>query len=50
MFFTMLKPDNNMNPLTVLSIITSVADRDPESGAFLTPGSGMDKNQDPDPG
>jgi hypothetical protein len=23
---------------------------DPGSGAFLTPGSGMGKNQDPDPG
>ncbi len=28
----------------------SVADPDPGSGAFLTPGSGMGKNQDPDPG
>jgi hypothetical protein len=26
----------------------SVADPDPGSGAFLTPGSGMGKNQDPD--
>jgi hypothetical protein len=25
-------------------------DTDPGSGAFLTPGSGMDKNQDTDPG
>jgi hypothetical protein len=31
--------------------ITSVADPDPGSGAFLTPGSGIGKkNQDPDPG
>ncbi len=28
----------------------SVADPDPGSGAFLSPGSGMDKKQDPDPG
>jgi hypothetical protein len=28
--------------------ITSVADPDPGLGAFLTPGSGIDKNQDPD--
>ena len=28
----------------------SVADPDTGSGAFLTPGSGMGKNQDPDPG
>ncbi len=28
----------------------SVADPDPGSGAFLTPGSGMGKSQDPDPG
>jgi hypothetical protein len=27
-----------------------VTDPDPGSGAFLTPGSGMGKNQDPDPG
>ncbi len=27
----------------------SVADLDPESDAFLTPGSGTGKNQDPDP-
>jgi hypothetical protein len=25
------------------------ANQDPGSGAFLTPGSGMGKNQDPDP-
>jgi hypothetical protein len=29
--------------------VTSVADPDPGSGAFLTPGSGMVKSQDPDP-
>ncbi len=28
----------------------SAADPDPGSGGFLTPGSGMGKNQDPDPG
>jgi hypothetical protein len=28
----------------------SVADPDPGSDAFLTPGSGMGKNQDPYPG
>ena len=27
-----------------------VADPDPGYGAFLTPGSGMGENQDPDPG
>jgi uncharacterized UBP type Zn finger protein len=31
-------------------VFNSVADSDPGSGAFLTPGSGMGKNQDPDPG
>ncbi len=30
--------------------IISVADSDPGSGAFLTPGSGMGKNQDPNLG
>jgi hypothetical protein len=29
---------------------SSVADPDPGSGAFLIPGSGMVKNQDPDAG
>jgi len=28
----------------------SIADPDPGSGAFLTPGSGLGKTQDPDPG
>ncbi len=33
------------------ALISSVADLVPGSGAFLTPGTGMDKkNQDPDPG
>jgi hypothetical protein len=32
------------------TVTPSVADSDPGSGAFLTPGSGMGKNQDPDPG
>jgi hypothetical protein len=32
-------------------LICSIADPDPGSGAFLTPGSGMGKkNPDPDPG
>jgi hypothetical protein len=31
-------------------LINIVADPDPGSGAFLIPGSGRVKNQDPDPG
>jgi hypothetical protein len=31
-------------------VLISVADPDPGSGALLTPGSGMGKNQDLDPG
>jgi hypothetical protein len=31
-------------------LFASVADPDPGSGAFLTPGSGTGKNQDPNPG
>jgi hypothetical protein len=31
-------------------LLRSVADPDPGSGAFLTPGSGMGKVRDPDPG
>jgi hypothetical protein len=32
----------------VQTLKSSVADPFPECGAFLTPGSGMGKNQDPD--
>jgi hypothetical protein len=32
------------------SLPGSIADPDPGSGDFLTPGTGMGKNQDPDPG
>ncbi len=34
----------------MIQFVNSVADPDPGSGAFLTPGSGMGKNQDRDPG
>jgi hypothetical protein len=35
---------------STVQFANSVADPDPGSGAFLTPGSGIDKkNQDPDP-
>jgi hypothetical protein len=34
----------------VFIVSDSVADQDPGSGAFLTPGSGMEKKSDPDPG
>jgi hypothetical protein len=33
------------NPLPLITVDRSVAD--PGSGAFLTPGSGMEKNLDP---
>ncbi len=32
------------------SVSASVADPDPGSSAFLTPGSGMGRSQHPDPG
>jgi hypothetical protein len=34
---------------TRIQFATIVADPDPGAGAFLTPRSGMGKNQDPDP-
>jgi hypothetical protein len=36
-------------PLYHLCALGSVADPDPGSGAFLTPGSGVGKKSDPDP-
>jgi hypothetical protein len=36
-------------PTELPTTTISVADPDPGSRAFLTPGSGMGKNQDPDP-
>jgi hypothetical protein len=37
-------------PFQETLLFISFADPDPGSGGFLTPGSGMGKNQDPDPG
>jgi hypothetical protein len=38
------------NSIAISYVLASVADPDPGSGVFLTPGSGMGKSQHPDPG
>jgi hypothetical protein len=43
-------PGSIRNTAVACKLIFSVADPDPGYGAFLTPRSGMDKNQDPDLG
>ncbi len=41
---------DRINRARLPGTLSSVADPDPGSGAYLTPGSGMGKKSNPDPG